>query len=146
MNTLRAPSRPDLDSAPFWEACQRRLLVGQRCGACGQWRWPPRAHCPTCHAREPVWEELPGTGTIVGVVTVRRSLDAAFAHVLPLPIIHVRVDGTDGAMVLTSNLLSGQWPQAEVGKRVAVRFPRVRSDLILPQFTIDYVNGDAGTS
>ncbi|HWH25375.1 MAG TPA: zinc ribbon domain-containing protein [Pseudolysinimonas sp.] len=141
MTDLRAAARPDPDSQPFWDACQRRELVGQRCGACGVWRWPPRAHCSVCHERQPLWEPLFGTGTILGVVTVRRALDPAFAHTLPLPIIHVGIDGTDGAMVLTSNLLPGQWPQAEVGKPVSVRFARVRSDLILPLFTIDYKKG-----
>lgn len=144
MNVLRAPARPDIDSQPFWDACQRREFVGQRCGACGVWRWPPRAYCSECHAREPRWETLPGTGVIVGTVTVRRALDPAFRDALPLAIVHVEIDGTDGAMVLTSNLLPGQWPQAEVGKPVAVRFARVRPDLILPLFTIDYSQAPLG--
>ncbi len=143
MNLLRAPNRPDLDSQPFWDACQQRKLLGQRCGSCGLWRWPPRAHCPGCHAKDPLWEELPGTGRIVGAVTMHRALDPDFAHLLPLPIIHVEMSGTDGAMVLTSNLLPGQWPQLKVGQPVAVRFARVRSDLILPQFTIDYLAQEA---
>lgn len=138
MNILRTPNRPDADSEPFWDACQKRILLGQRCGACGEWRWPPRAHCSSCHAKDPLWEELPGTGTIVGAVTIRRPLDQAFAPLLPLPIVHVLMDGTDDAMVLTSNLLAGQWPQVKVGERVSVRFSRVRPDLILPQFTLDY--------
>ena len=139
--SVRPGVRPDPDSAPFWDGCQRRELLGQRCGQCGLWRWPPREYCPSCHAADPVWERLSGDGTIVGVVVTRRVLDPAFAEQTPLAIVHVRLDGTDGAMVLTSNLLQGQWPQAEVGKRVSVRFVRVRSDLILPHFTINYSEG-----
>ena len=144
MSDLRAPVNPDSDSKPFWEACQRREFVGQRCGSCGVWRWPPRAHCAVCHARDPLWEALPGTGLIVGHVIVRRDLNPVFSKLLPLPIVHVAIDGTGGAMVLTSNLVQGQWPQVEVGKRVLVHFSRVRSDLILPLFTLDYQTNQKG--
>lgn len=137
-SSLQPDVRSDPDSVPFWQACQRRELLGQRCGACGVWRWPPRAHCPRCHAAAPVWERLAGTGEVVGHVVVRRAMDPAFADRTPLAIVHVRLDGTDGEMVLTSNLLPGQWPQAAVGLPVAVRFVLARSGLVLPHFTIDY--------
>lgn len=130
--------RSDPDSAAFWDGCQRRELLGQKCGKCVTWRWPPREYCPRCHAADPVWERLVGTGVIVGHVVNHRAIDPAFALRTPLPIVHVRLDGTDGEMVLTSNLLPGQWPQTAVGKPVSVRFVRVRGDLILPHFTIDY--------
>lgn len=135
--------RPDPDSQPFWDACQRRELLGQKCGRCGAWRWPPREHCPRCHAADPVWQRLEGTGVIVGHVVVRRVMDPAFADRTPLPIVHVRLDGTGGEMVLTSNLLPGQWPQAAPGLPVAVRFVRGRGDRILPHFTIDYARAPA---
>lgn len=117
--------------------------MGQRCGKCLAWRWPPREYCPSCHTADPVWERLSGEGTIVGVVVTRRALDPAFEEHTPLAIVHVRLDGTDGEMVLTSNLLPGQWPQAEVGKPVSVRFARVRSGLTLPLFTINYTEGSS---
>ncbi|WP_425567993.1 Zn-ribbon domain-containing OB-fold protein, partial [Postechiella marina] len=51
---MSAPTKPlpriDADSAPFWEAAAEGRLVGQRCGSCDSWRWPPREHCPECHA------------------------------------------------------------------------------------------------
>lgn len=137
-SALQPDVRRDPDSTRFWDACQRRELLGQKCGKCGTWRWPPREYCPSCHAADPVWELLSGTGVIVGHVIAHRPIDPAFAHRTPLPIVHVRMDGTDGEMVLTSNLLPGQWPQAAVGKPVSVRFVQVRSGLILPHFTIDY--------
>ncbi|MFJ9587892.1 Zn-ribbon domain-containing OB-fold protein [Streptomyces acidicola] len=137
---MTAPARPapavDADSAGFWEACAREELVGQRCGTCSAWRWPPRDHCPHCHAMDPVWEQLGGTGRIVGFVVVHRALDPAFADETPLAVVHVELDGTDGEMVLTSQLQPGEWRTAAVGTPVSVRFTRVRDGLTLPTFTI----------
>ncbi|MEU9059207.1 zinc ribbon domain-containing protein [Streptomyces sp. NPDC048430] len=126
----------DADSTHFWDACARGELYGQRCGGCGTWRWPPREHCPHCHAADPVWERLVGTGRIVGHVVVHRPLGPAFADELPLAVVHVELDGTDGEMVLTSKLQAGEWLHAAVGAAVTVRFTRVRPDLILPTFTV----------
>lgn len=130
--------RSDQDSAEFWRGCQRRQLLGQKCGKCASWRWPPREYCPSCHAADPIWERLEGSGVIVGLVVCHRPMDPAFAHRAPLPIVHVQLDGTDGAMVMSSNLLPGQWPQASVGKRVDVRFVLARPGLLLPHFTLDF--------
>ncbi|MFE7837320.1 Zn-ribbon domain-containing OB-fold protein [Streptomyces sp. NPDC057474] len=128
----------DADSEPFWSACVQGELVGQRCGGCGTWRWPPREYCPECHTPAPVWERLPGTGRIVGHVVVHRPLGPAFADELPLAIVHVELDGTEGEMVLTSKLQEGEWRHAAVGARVSVRFTAVRPGLVLPAFTLDH--------
>lgn len=124
------------DSAPFWAACERGELLGQRCGACATWRWPAREHCPLCHAAEPVWQPLPGTGRIVGLVVVRRALDPAFAAEIPLAVVHVELDDTEGQMVLTSNLQPGEDEAAAVGSVVAVRFCHTPDGPVLPTFTL----------
>lgn len=126
----------DADSRPFWEGCNREELLGQRCGSCGKWRWPPRRHCPSCHAADPVWEQLPGTGRVVGYVVVHRPMDPAFAGELPLAIVHVELDGTGGEMVLVSNLLRDQWEHVEVGAPVVARFRRLDDTVVLPLFTL----------
>ena len=32
---------PDTDTEAFWEGCHAHELRGQRCTACGSFRWPP---------------------------------------------------------------------------------------------------------
>ena len=133
------PARPlprlDADSKPFWDGCKDGRLLGQRCGACGAWRWLPREHCPDCHSAEPVWESLRGTGRIVGLASVRRPFDPRFGHV-PLDIVHVQVDGTDGRMVLTTSLPAGAWRHAAVGAAVIARFTTLPDGFVLPTFTL----------
>ena len=45
---------PDLESAPYWEACRRHELRFQRCGDCGTFRFPPN---PICHACRYFWRQ-----------------------------------------------------------------------------------------
>lgn len=127
---------PDADSAEFWAAAARDELLGQHCGHCGRWRWPPREHCPACHAAAVVWEQLPGTGRITGIVVVHRSFDPAYADAVPFAIVHVTLDGTDEQMILTSILGSGESCRAAVGDPVAVRFDHHGDGVALPTFIL----------
>ncbi|MGW0817233.1 Zn-ribbon domain-containing OB-fold protein [Streptomyces viridiviolaceus] len=125
----------DADSAPFWDGCARGELLGQRCGACGAWRWPPREHCPACHTTDPRWQALPGTGRITGLTVLHRPFDPRLAEEIPLAVVHVVLDGTDDEMVLTSRLVRGEATDAAVGDRVRVRFTPVPDGPALPTFT-----------
>lgn len=136
MSDMRPQPAPDADSRSFWEGCGRGELLGQRCGQCGVWRWPPRRHCPHCHAADPVWQELPGTGKVVGFTVVHRAMEPAFAAEIPLAVVHVELDGTDGEMVLMSNLQAGEWERVRVGSSVTVLFRRGDQETALPLFTL----------
>jgi uncharacterized OB-fold protein len=48
----------------FWEGCKRGALLGQRCGECGELRYPPRPMCPTCQSLEREEVELSGRATL----------------------------------------------------------------------------------
>lgn len=142
MKAFRVPVRvpkpdpvSDADSAYFWAKCSYGELYGQRCGHCGLWRWPPRRFCPECHEERPVWQKLPGTGTIVGLVVQMRPMDQAFADQIPLAIVHIEMDGTDGAMVFVSRLQAWDFANARVGARVDVVFGSADDDN-LPTFTV----------
>ncbi|GAA3676791.1 hypothetical protein GCM10023081_13840 [Arthrobacter ginkgonis] len=133
---LRTPPLTDPDSAAFWEGCAAGVLLGQRCGDCGAWRWPPREHCPRCHAAAPVWERLAGTGRIAGLAVVHRPLDPTIADELPLAVAHIELDGTEAAIVLTSTLGTGDAGRARVGDAVAVGFLPLPDGAALPTFTL----------
>ncbi|MRF40589.1 acyl dehydratase [Escherichia coli] len=51
-------------SAPFWEGLKARRLLIQQCGACAQWLFYPRRHCPACLAPDPAWREVSGQATL----------------------------------------------------------------------------------
>ena len=131
----RAPLTPDADSRPFWTACAEGRLLGQRCAACGLWRWPPREHCARCHAAAPEWVELSGGGRVAGAVVLHRAFDPGFAADVPLTIVHVEMDGTDQQMVLIGNLVPPVSAEQAAGSRVAIGFTAINGDAI-PVFTI----------
>jgi uncharacterized OB-fold protein len=39
---------PTEDSKPFWDACQKKELLLQKCDDCGFYRFPPSVLCPRC--------------------------------------------------------------------------------------------------
>lgn len=52
-----------------------RFLI-QRCGACSQHIYFPRAICPRCGAADPELVPTPGLGTVHAVTVARRKPDA----------------------------------------------------------------------
>lgn len=61
--------RPDpivrIDSAFFWEACERGEFVAQKCSACDILWHPPRPMCPKCHSTDKDVQQLSGLGKIM---------------------------------------------------------------------------------
>jgi uncharacterized OB-fold protein len=114
------PVRPDIDSQPFWDGCAQGELLGQACGVCQRYRWPPREHCSYCHTAKREWRSVKRSGTVAGAVVLHRPFDQAFAELIPMMIAHVEIDGTDGQMVLIGNLEPAMPFVAAIGARVHV--------------------------
>ena len=55
-------------------------------------------------------------------VVPHRAFSPAFASEVPYVVAHVALDGTDGQVVLVSNLADVDWQAVSVGMRVAVFF------------------------
>jgi uncharacterized OB-fold protein len=125
---------PDLDSAPFWEACRKHELRAQRCTGCGRFRWPPQGACPGCHAWNDEWARLPGTGVIESFVVPHYVVVRAFAADAPYIVAHVILDGTDGRVVLVSNVVNVDWREVRVGMKVEAVFDDVTPECTLPKF------------
>lgn len=52
------------DAKSFWEAADREQFVGQKCGDCGIFTFPPRPMCPHCHSLNRLEVPLSGRGTV----------------------------------------------------------------------------------
>jgi len=52
------------DTAPYWEAANRRELWLPRCRQCDELVFYPRAFCPRCLGTDLLWEELSGRATL----------------------------------------------------------------------------------
>jgi len=127
---------PDYDTQPFWDATREHRLVAQQCGNCKTWRWPPRSVCPACHSDQVEWRALPGTGTVRSYVVMHRAFHPAFADEVPYVVANVVLDGAEGKVVLSSNLVGVPSEEVQVGQRVEVFFEDASPELALPMFRL----------
>lgn len=56
------------DNKFFWDAAKEEKLVAQKCGDCGEFRFPPRPMCPNCHSLNTEITELSGKAKLVSWV------------------------------------------------------------------------------
>jgi uncharacterized OB-fold protein len=86
---------PDRDTAPFWEALNRRHLVFQRCQS-GHVRYPVSPTCPECLSFDFEWVASSGRGTVYSFTVVRHQTHPAF----PVPYTIALVEMQEGPRVI----------------------------------------------
>ena len=128
---LPAPNR---DTQPFWDACHNHELRAQRCSACGRFRWPPQGVCPACYSWDFEWTRLPDTATIESYVVVHYVSLPAFADDVPYVVAQIIIDGTEGHVILTSNVVDHPWEEVRVGMPLRVVWDDVTPEFTLPKF------------
>ena len=121
----------DADSKPFWEGCREHRLMFQKCGACGEVRWPPSLICPHCHARETRWIESAGRGAIHTFAVYHQAFHPAFKEALPYVVAVVRLE--EGPMILT-NIIGSPPESLECEMPVQVVWEDVSEEFSLPKF------------
>ncbi|GAA5063704.1 hypothetical protein HNP84_008200 [Thermocatellispora tengchongensis] len=87
---------PDPDSAPWWEALQRREFVLQACASCQRLRWPARAICNDCGSDRWTWAPASGRGAIASWTVTHPSRTAGGR---PFVVVLVRLDDQDDILV-----------------------------------------------
>ena len=125
---------PDVETQPFWDACARHELRAQRCTNCGKFRWPPGPLCSHCRSWDFEWAKLEGTGGVYSYVVVHYSVVPVFAAEMPYVVAQIGMDGTDGAVRLTTNIVDCPWEKVHVGMRVAIVWEDVTSEISLAKF------------
>ena len=125
---------PDHDTQPFWDGCKEHVLKGQRCTACGRFRWPPQAFCPKCYSWEHEWVPLSGRGVVKAFSVVHHSAVPSFKNDLPYVVAVIELDGTDHRVNFTSNVIGCPWEDVKVGMTVEVVFKDLNEEAALPLF------------
>jgi len=125
---------PDHDSQPFWDGCREHELRIQRCMACGRFRWPPRAYCPSCCSPDHEWARLSGHGTIYSFSVVHHAVVPAFKDEVPYVVALISLEGAGERVQLLSNVIGCPWEDVQVGMPVQVLFEDVTPDVTLPKF------------
>jgi uncharacterized OB-fold protein len=119
----------DADNEAFWAAAKRHELAICRCRACGRAIHLPRGMCPACSATDPVWEVVPGTGSLYSWTTVERQVHPSF----PTPYTVVLVAVSEEPSVRLVSHLPGR-PDLKVGMAMVLWFEELESGHVLPQW------------
>jgi uncharacterized OB-fold protein len=125
---------PDQDTAAYWEGTKAHELRAQRCSGCGKFRWPPQGFCPHCSSWDFTWTKLAETGKVVSYVVVHQATNPVFAQDVPYAIAQVAIDGTNDAVILTTNVIDCPWEDVKVGMPVRALYDDVTPEITLPKF------------
>jgi uncharacterized OB-fold protein len=120
---------------PFWEGCNARRLMMQRCQnpRCGKTVFYPRVCCPYCQGADLIWVDVAGRGSIVSHTTVHRPHHDGFNAEVPYVFAAIEIEGAQ---------LYAQVPDAPtdgrslVGRTVAVAFVTHGPDRLMPVFRL----------
>jgi hypothetical protein len=123
--------QPGPDMLPFFEAARRHELVVQRCGGCGTMRFPARAICSRCLARDAVWVPVSGRGTVFSFAIMHQAVHPGFAAEVPYAVVVIELD--EGPRLL-SNLIDCPTGDVRIGMPVEVTFDDVSPEVTLPKF------------
>ncbi|MFC9660021.1 Zn-ribbon domain-containing OB-fold protein [Nocardia sp. NPDC127606] len=132
-NVLRPEPRPTTETATYWNAAREERLVVQRCEECGRHQFYPRAFCTACLSEHLEWVDSVGAGSIYTFTICRIPADPSMADKVPYAVAIIDLD--EGVRLLT-NIVDCPIDRIRVGAHVEVRFERVSTTAVLPQFTL----------
>lgn len=123
--------RPDpiqrIDTAFFWDACERGELVAQKCEPCNKLWHPPRPMCPDCHSLEKSMQKLSGKGKVLSWARQVRPASFGFKE-SPFVILVELEEG----IRFVSNLKGDDQPV--IGMDVEVNFAKTSGGKSVPVF------------
>jgi len=119
---------PDNVSAHFWAEAAAGRLVLQRCTACGETQFYPRAMCVHCGG-DTAWEEASGSGRVHTFTVIRQNLARPFASLGPYVVAMVELD--EGPRMM-SNVTHVAPDDVRVGMPVSCYAVRVADDIGVP--------------
>jgi uncharacterized protein len=125
---LRALPQPDNASRHYWQRAAEGQLVIQRCLACGQYQFYPRALCAAC-AGKTEWVDATGRGTLYTYTVIRQNRSEAFAALSPYAVGIVELD--EGVRMM-SNIVDCDVDQLRVGMALEVLMLPAADDIGLP--------------
>ncbi|KLL09792.1 Zn-ribbon domain-containing OB-fold protein [Protofrankia coriariae] len=118
------------ETAAFWEATSRGVLLVQRCTACGTSVWYPRFLCSNCHSSELKQVEASGRATVYSfTLTTRGILEYKDCG----PYVLALVELEEGPKMLT-NIVECDPETLSIGQSVQVVFHDTGAGSALPRF------------
>ena len=121
----------DEENRWFWEASARHELVLQKCVACSQIRYYPRALCPACLSGETRYLRASGRGKVYTFTVTYQNQAPGFRDELPYVMAYVELE--EGPRILT-NIVKTPPDTVAIGMPVEVVFEDVDEALAIPKF------------
>ena len=103
------------DNKIFWEFCQEKKLVFQKCKNCGKIRWPYSIACPECYSFDYEYYESKGIGKIYTYAIFHMAFDKKFKDKVPYVIAVIELE--NGVKFL-SNIINTTFEKIECNKDV----------------------------
>ena len=122
----------DVETRPFWEACQRGRLMLQRCMDCGHIRFPPTRFCSRCRSVKCEWIESKGHGRVFSWIVVRHPVPRE-VYAQEVPYVVALIDLDEGVRI-PSNIIDCKPEDVSAGMPVSVVFRAVTPEVTLPLF------------
>lgn len=119
------------ETRPYWDALRSGKLVYQRCLACAEVVFHPRAICPYCLSDRLEWCPSRGVGRIYSFTVQYRAPIAEQQKDMPIALGIVELD--EGFHMFTQ-FVTRDFSSLRIGQAVEVRFDRVSEELVLPKF------------
>ncbi|HEY0975510.1 MAG TPA: Zn-ribbon domain-containing OB-fold protein [Solimonas sp.] len=118
-----------LDAKSFWEAADQEKFIGQKCGDCGLFTFPPRPMCPKCFSLKREDVELSGKGTVHAWTIPRHPHPFGFRE---SPIVAV-IQLEEGTRIV-SNVVGVAYDQIQQDMAVEVAFEPTMNNHKVPVF------------
>jgi uncharacterized OB-fold protein len=118
-----------LDAKTFWEAADREEFIGQKCGDCGKFVFPPRPMCPHCFSLNRQDVKLSGKGTVHSWTIPRHPHPFGFKE-SPIVAVIQLAEGTR----MVSNLVGVGYDEVKQDMEVEVTFEPTMNNHKVPVF------------
>jgi uncharacterized OB-fold protein len=118
---------PDADTKPYWDGIAAGELRLQRCEACGEAVFYPRAVCPHCFSGALTWFTAAGTGSVYSYTVAHRGF-GDFAEQAPFTVALIDLD--EGVRMMTRIVGTRN---VAIGMRVRMTVEEI-ADVALPCF------------
>lgn len=118
------------DSKPFWNACQNKELLIQKCDDCGFYRLPPSILCPRCASMRYTWTPVSGKAKVFSWQISHQVLYPAFDTPLNVAIVELE----EGPRIHT-NIVNCSNQDIYIDMPVELVFEKVEDqDWCMPKF------------
>ncbi|RYE04462.1 MAG: Zn-ribbon domain-containing OB-fold protein [Sphingomonadales bacterium] len=120
------------ETAPFWEATKRGVLLLPKCQTCQRTIWYPKTFCSACGTVGVDWYEASGRATIYSY-TIMHAKRAAGPYADVVPYVIAVVELEEGPRLMT-NIVDADPESLAIGQPVAVVFHPTENGVALPRF------------